>query len=347
MGQVITFVVGVLVGVGGNILSSYLWETPVAKLRQQRRERVAARQAIDFDAEVRGYFRVNAWSPSRPLRPENLRVEVSRSRPEWRWGDEAAWRAHLGEAAASISGTCGYPTECSGVDWRESEASTVFRVTVSPCDYAEGAATSRLLESDPQASEALAAVLRTDPVGFVRTAPPAPLAINVAVVSNAGRFLALQRSATVWSARLLWTVGPNETMTLPESASPGSRPEDFFELARRCLEEELGLVAGDYGRISISWFGYYAPLASPWVLAQVKTTLTEAEVDDRIARCHSTEELAGWEWLPLDRQTVRQMLSAEHAGEYALVSPEEPERRWIVHAPLAVNELWRMRAGLD
>ena len=347
MGQVATFVLGIVVGIAANILSSYLWETPVSKLRQSRRERIAARQALELDAESLGYYRVNAWSPSRPLKPENLRIEVTDSRPAWRWGDEPAWRSHLDETSAAISGSCGYPVACSAVDWRESDATQTFRVTISPCDYAEGAATSRLLEGDPSTRSALAEALRDDPIGFVHTAPPAPLAINVAVVSKSGNFLALQRSATVWSARLLWTIGPNETMTLPASSTPGSRHEDFFELARRCLEEELGLLAGDYGRISISWFGYYAPLASPWVLAQVRTTLAEAEVDERIAGCHSTEELAGWEWLPLTRERVRRIITAEPVGDYGLVSPDEPERRWIVHAPLAVNELWRMQAALD
>jgi hypothetical protein len=345
MSQIITFVLGIAVGVGGNLLSSYLWDGPVGRLRQSRHERSAARRTQDFDAEARGYYRVNSWSPGRMLEPHNLRIEVSQSRPSWRWGDEAAWRTHLEEATAAISGSCGYPTGCSDIDWRESDPSKVFRVTLSPCDYAEGAATSRMLERDPETRAEIAKELHDDPIGFVHSAPPAPLAMNVAVLSQNGNFLALQRSATVWSARLLWTIGPNETLTLGAN-TPGARAEDFFALARRCLDEELGLTPGDFGPVSISWFGYYAPLASPWVLAQVKTTITEAEVDERIARCHSTEELAGWEWLPLDRETTRRIFTAEAAGDHALVSPEDPARRWIVHAPLALNELLRMRVAL-
>jgi hypothetical protein len=347
VGQVATFLLGVVVGVAANLVSSYLWESPVARLRQSRRERRAERQALEFDPKPLGYYKVNGWSPSRPLRPDNLRVEVTQHRPEWRWGSESVWRAHLEDTSALISGSCGYPVACSDVDSRESEPTQTFRVAISPCDYAEGAATSRLLEGDESTRRALADALDRDPIGFVATAPPSPLAINVAVVSKSGNFLALQRSATVWSARLLWTIGPNETMTLPRASTPGQRHEDFFELARRCLEEELGLLAGDYGKISISWFGYYAPLASPWVLGQVRTTLEEAEVNERITRCHSTEELAGWEWLPLNLETVRRITSGKPVGDYALVSPDEPERRWIVHAPHAVNELWRMKPALD
>jgi hypothetical protein len=291
-------------------------------------------------------YPLNTWSPDRPLRPRNLDVVITDARPVQSWIDPTVWRRHHESFRELYGGRCGYVTAVGPIDFREGPTTEVFRVVLSPCDYSEGLATWRALEETPERQRAIAEALARDPFSFVRSSPPHPLAINVAVLSPAGKFLAIERSASLASSQGVWTVGPNETLTLHDDRSPADRPEDFFALAQRCLKEEVGLSPGDYGDVSISWFGYRSADAHPWVFAQVRARLSEAEVDERLRGAHSAVEAASTDWLPLTRATVLKVVEGERTEPGALTERTQPRRRWIVHAPLAVSELWRMQSRL-
>jgi hypothetical protein len=324
------------------------------RMVKSHRIRHRTKQLHFFDAKRDAFYAICHWSPDRMLSEDRLIVRLSDERPKQRWLDEVKWAQNFESARSRVSGSCGYVTDCRGVDWRESEMTDRFEVTLSRCDYAEGIATWETMKSDPQASRVIAAALEHDPLDFIRTAPPHPLAASIGVLSHDGRrFLAVFRSATVATSRSLWTVGPYETLVIPSTHTPGDEPENFFALIRRGLKEELGLYERHYGATSISWFGYFAPDAHPWIFAQVRTNLPDDEVVTRRANCHSVDEAADATWLPFSLHVVRSIAggrrerdvdgTAENTGDAIVVEEGAAQGRWILHAPHAISELWRMQ----
>jgi len=362
MSRVWPYIVTFVGGVATSLLATFIWER-MGKSRRHRRITRTGRQALLYEPNSDGWFRVAGWSPDKPLSEQNLKVKVSRRRPPFGWVQPAVWRENLQIAREQFSGHCGYVTDCEGVDWRESEQSQRLVVTISACDYAEGIATWESLRSDGHARDQVAVALTEDPLAFIRTAPPCPLAVNIGVLNHDGRkFLGLLRSATVATGRNIWTVGPCETLTIADHASPGSKQEDFFALTRRGLQEELGLSVGDCGPISISWFGYFASDAHPWIFAQVRVLIPDEAVLEKWQNCHSTDEAVRGSWLPFDKETIRGIINGKRevgTGEGAqskdrlieavdnvLVEHTAAKGRWIIHAPHAANELWRMQSVL-
>jgi hypothetical protein len=333
-------------GVALALLGRLVWELYAVKWLARVRAWLHSRRRVEYDARRDHMYAINTWSPERPLRPRNLDVALTTERPPLRWVDPTRWRQHYDESRESYAGSCGYVTFVGPVDFREGPTTEVFRVTLSPCDYAEGLATWKALRDDEDKQRAIADALSADPFAFARTSPPNPLAINVAILSPSGRFLAVERSASVASSQGVWTIGPNEMLTLHDDRSPADRTEDFFSLAQRCLREEVGLSLGDYGDVSISWFGYRSADAHPWIFAQVRSKLSESEVGERLREAHSSVEAASTEWLPLTRETVRRIVDSERNHVDSFVERNRGGRRWIAHAPLAVTELWRMQSRL-
>jgi hypothetical protein len=333
-------------GVALALLGRLVWELYAGKWLARLRAWRHARKGVGYDGRRDAMYAINTWSPERPLKPHNLEVALTKERPPLHWVNPELWREHYDTVREMYGGLCGYVTYVGPVDFREGPTTEVFRVALSPCDYAEGLATWKALREDHDKQEAIANALATDPFAFAQSSPPHPLAINVAVLSPSGRFLAIERSASVASSQGVWTIGPNETLTLHDDRSPGDRPEDFFSLAQRCLREEVGLAPGDFGEISISWFGYRAVDAHPWVFAQVRSKLPESHVDERLREAHSSVEAAATEWLPLTREAVRRIVAAERSETDSFVERGRRGRRWIAHAPLAITELWRMQSRL-
>lgn len=333
-------------GVATSLLSAYLWEKYTLQ-RIKHHARRDDRNAVIYESRKDHLFHVNRWSAERLLTPGNLKTERNASRPPLRWVDSGTWTKFLTNRRAQTSGDCGYITGCSGVDFRESRQTDVFTVMVSTCDHAEGEATYDALASDANATKAIVDLLWSDPLAYVSSALPCPLAVNIAVLSRDGRhFLTIRRSGTVNAARNILIPGPCETMVLPERSTPGHKPEDFFSIAHRGLHEELGLEVHDYGRLAISWFGYYAPMAHPWVFAQVRLRLSDKAALERIGVGHSLEEAGEVFWLPFDRKTVRAVQEGSREGHNVRVEGGVAAGVWRYFAPHSLNELWRMRSAL-
>jgi hypothetical protein len=349
-------VIGAPVGVLGNLAASYLWEGPISRWRMRRRHRRGEKDSLSYLGETDHMYTVVSWNSARLLSQRNLRTVVEEVKPRLSLVDAARWReiyADL-EERSDAHGPCGYVTSAGPIDWREGPSTQVFRVTVTPVDYSAGIATFTALADDPGRREHINNLLRDDPFGFIAQAPPSHLAINLGLLSADGkRFLGVKRSGAVATSPNVWTVGPCETFVLHTNRSPGSPPEDFFSLAERCLSEELGLSRDEYDRLSISWFGYYGPDAHPWITAQARTRLSDLEVKDRWNTSHSRPEASQIEWFRFDRENVASIvfgprIAATRKDSTPTVEVPDGEcvGSWIIHAPHALHEMWRMRSNL-
>jgi hypothetical protein len=171
--------------------------------------------------------------------------------------------------------------------------------------------------------------------------------VNVSVVSDEGRVLALRRSNIVATARSVWTIGPHETMNWIDPDRPlGERgPETAFTLAERALKEEVGLGQDDYGPILFSWFGLYVPDACTYLFGHVRTKLESSEVTKRILQSEGSYETleAGnaVSWEPYECKSFQKILTAVRNS-----TADASGRHWIEFAPLSLEGLWRMRPQL-
>jgi hypothetical protein len=266
-------------------------------------------------------------------------MSVAAQRPVQEWLDQATWARIADEFRSSEAGETAYLTWFA-IDNRENRHSQAFRYAVTPCDYSECLATASYLSDHPDAKLAIREKLAAgEAIEFAKTSPPGIIKINVALLDRDNHFLAMQRSSAVREKRGIWTVGPNETMKFPQSAVPGSRAEEFFGLAERCLREEVGLEVPDYGEVTISWIGYDAGTASVKVFAQAVARLTASEVNERMSACHSLFEVQRTAWLPFRKRPINDIVRNWNDGD-------SEGRIWSSSAPLALQELWRMRRSL-
>jgi hypothetical protein len=347
-------VVGIPLGIVGNLVAGYLWEGPISRWRSSRRLRLSDAEALSYLSESDHMYTVASWSPARMLTRQHLRTEFADVEPRLGLVDAGKWHeAYVDlETRSDVHGRCGYVTAAGPIDWREGPTTQIFRVTISPADYRAGIATYLALLEDPSRQDYINWLLKETPFAFITQAPPSHLAVNMGILSADGRrFLGVRRSGAVATAPNVWTVGPCETFTLEESVSPGA-PEDFFSLAERCLAEELGLGRDDYDRLSISWFGYRGPDAHPWITAQARVKLSDNEVKQLWHTSHSRPEASAIDWFTFDRQTIAAVIfgtrsTAADKSWAPVVEVAEGEciGKWFIHAPHALHEMWRMRAA--
>jgi hypothetical protein len=292
---------------------------------------------------------VNLWSPARPLREKTLKKDIQDVPRRLGLIDAGKCQREFEryQLQDDMHGRCGYVTATGPVDWRESKRTDVFRVILSPADYSEGIATYSALLGDTERQNYIFHLLNDrDPRDFVAQAPPMHLAVNTAVLNADGsKFLGVLRSGAVATARNVWTVGPCETLKLPEEIIPGENPEDCFALNVRSLKEEVGIWPGDCAQSVISWFGYYGPDAHPWITAQVRVELSDKEVKERWHSCHSQREASEVHWFPFNRRSVESVISGARHGPSVEVAEGDCKGTWHIHAPHALHEAWRMRAA--
>jgi hypothetical protein len=356
VGFVVGLVVGLAVGIFGNLVASYLWEGPIAHVRLSRRLDQAERDSLSYPSASDHMYEVCSWGPHRELTPRNLRTVVVSREPNLKLVDPDKWRQAMHEIneRGDVHGRCGYITAAGPLDWREGPSTEFFRITLTPTDYSTGIATYIALNEDPPRQREIIRLLKENPAEFVAQAPPSHLAVNVGVLSADGqRFLGVHRSAAVATSPNIWTCGPCETLKVRDDITPGEDPEDFFKLTERCLVEEIGLAPDEYERMSVSWFGYYGPDAHPWITAQARVKLSDNEVKERWHTCHSRPEADDIDWFTFDRTTIETIIFAPRGSEagrfptaFAHVADGECAGRWLIHAPHALHEMWRMRALL-
>jgi hypothetical protein len=324
-------------GIASAYLTEVLWEQRRRVRRVFNRWRTARPDVLDFDPLSVGLYPINRWSPARPLVRHRLRMHVTTARPSSHWVDDVEWRACLNDLRRIHSGRIAYMTGFS-IDHRESDHGEFFHYWVTPCDYSEHLATVWFLGGHPDVREKIRNMLEKGQVSeFLRHSPPSLIKINVSLVSDDDKVLAVQRSGAVQEKKGQWTLGPNETMSLDSAAVPGTPPEDLFGMAERCLREEVDLEPSDYGPVSISWIGCEAATASVKVYAQVRCRLPAREIIDRLFRAHSVYEMQDMAWIPFTRRALTYVVGAAgHGGD----------RAWSSSAPLAAQELWRMHSSL-
>lgn len=329
----VSFATGVAAGLSANIIWSRRHRVRVLVSRSAENKQ----NILGFNPEEVGLFPINRWTPSRPLTPERLRMRVTAERPDFsEWIDLPEWERLAEVYSKTKGGEIAYVTGFK-VDHRESFDGHEFEYRVAHCDYSEHLATREYLKLHAGARSKIRACLSAGGMlDLARTSPPSTVKINVAILDRDRHFMAIQRSGAVDYKKGVWTVGPNETMTLPRSIVPGTPGEDLFHLAERCLREELGLERSDYGHINISWIGYEDQTASVKVYSQVVTHLSRRDVDERMAEAHSLFEAQKVEWIPFKRAPVMDIVKKWENGD-------SHGRSWSSSAPLALQEMWRMR----
>ncbi|MGP4029956.1 hypothetical protein [Actinomadura sp. 3N407] len=331
----ISFGTGILAG----LLTNVLWDQ-----RRPLRNRMVGRRRLNiwplgFDPSSVDLYPINTWSVSRQLSPHRLKMKIADGRPTQEFFDQRIWE-QLAEGLTEHSGSCAYLVAFD-IDHRESAAGEQFGYTVFPCGYHEHLATVEYLKRHPETQTLIRNRLADGEVSTVTTAsPPGLIKINVTVLNAQNNFLALQRSGAVHTKKGLWTTGPNETMHYEDNWTPGSRPEDLFGLAERCLREELGLERPDYGKVHISWIGYEATTLSTKVFSHVTTRLSYPEFTERLTSAHSLYEIQNAAWLPFTRRYIEDIMAGWRTGD-------QSSRRWSSSAPLALQEQWRFRELLN
>jgi hypothetical protein len=338
--QVVGFIAGFVIGIVTSLLANLIWSKRF-RIRTYFNHLIPPRfDVLDFDPASVGLHPINRWTTARPLTRQNLEMTVSSNRPKQTWlNDEELTLLAESFRRQHKSGDTGYLVDYE-IDHHESRRGQVFRYTVTHCKYWEYLATCQYLQDHPQARSKIWETFESGhTLAFARTAPPSSVKINVSITSPEGNALIVQRSGAVDLKKGLWTVGPNETMILRQFPTPGTQMEDFFGLAERCLREELALEPADYGPINISWLGYDVNTAQVKVYAQARSHLPQRELEHRMADAHGLYEVQSRAWLPLNRQTMADVIQNWEKGD-------SKGRHWSASAPHALQELWRFRKAL-
>lgn len=312
--------------------------------RRLRRLRARYRKPDLFqrDHEADGVFTLLRWSPERPLLrdPSLHRVEFGAA-PGQDWFPSAMLRHAQRRQAEGRKGKVAYAYGMT-VDHREHEDAYGFVLKVAESNYGDLNAIGSCIGRDDLVEFVGIRLHARGAVSFLATMPPTRLSIQVAVLSPDGNLLAIRRSGAVESVAGLWTLGPNETMISRHAAyTPGAKPESLYDLAERCLAEELGVVSDartpEYGPIHITWFGLSAHATegvAQNVLSVTTTLLSQAELAERIANAHSNFEADGLAWIPFTRRGLVEEFRSSR-------------REWVNFSPLAAEEAWRYRALLE
>lgn len=330
-------IMGFILGLVAALISDYIKHI-IYSLKKSIKYWLAKRKygkSIKYNPKQDGLYEINKWSLARPLNECTLKTIIKEDRPEQNYIENEDWEKYLKRANENnYSGSVCYITGFS-IDFKESDQTKYFKMQITPCGYQEHMATSFYLKENVNVLDEIKNLLDKDVGEYVRHALPSSIAINVAVVSPKGNFLAMKRSSVVDTAKGIWTVGPYETMTLPAEIMAGSKTENIFSLAERCLREEVGLEREHYETINISWIGILAPIVRGHVVAQVVVNITEEEVQKLFGNAHSNVETECIEWIPLNRREIVEYVNCD-SGPI-----KNDGREWINQAKLTFSEIYR------
>jgi hypothetical protein len=330
--ELLSFASGIFAG----LVTNAIWDQR-RRLRRHMAKLLGTRSdIIGFDSSQMGLYPINRWSLNRPLERHQLIMRITSERPEQRWLDASAWNQIAQDLSNDFDGETAYLIDFS-IDHRESKKGAAFQYTVTPCRYNEHLATVQYLAENTDSIKRIENTLASGEIlRFAQSAPPSLIKINVALLERDNYFLGIKRSGAVVAKKGVWTVGPNETMKFPDQVVPGDAVENLFGLAERCLREEIGLEATDYGDINISWIGYDVTTAAVKVFAQTTTHLSAQQVEEYMASAHGIFEAQEVAWLPLNRRTLTDIIRNWNHGDSS-------GRIWSSSAPLALHEMWRNR----
>jgi len=330
-------VLGVLFGFVLGTISGLL--TPVIQRHLRKtRGRIRDRRYFNplrFDPQTVNFFTLNQWSEARPLHRSLIIQAIGNPQPQT-WCDEKELTRIRNEITDKGGPACSLIDLV--VDHRESDEGQSLRLTFAPSVYGDFLAVSEYFTQHPdEVSVVMDRLEREGTESMIRTAPLSVVAVNVTVTSSDGYVLAIRRSSSVRTSQNVWTLGPNETMNLP-NGRPGES-EDFYRLAERCLREELGLEPlTDYEQIFFSWMGYNVPGAIVHIIAHVMSTRDHFQIEESLHRSHGAFEADQIAWIKDRRKDLEQIVRHHHKDEFG--------RRWIESAPLAAQQYWRVRGAI-
>ncbi len=276
------------------------------------RSGIDSHRSLGFDVRKDGLYCLGEWSPARKLQPSRLITETTReeSRPQQPYLDRRILANAVRACSRQASGATLYMTGFR-IDHRESDDTQYCRVRQAASTYPEVLAIEHLRIRRPDLFDECDKAVEDDVGAYLSQAVPSSLAVNLVVLSSKNdELLCVERSAAVDSAVGWWTVGVFETMKQPDPNRPGSS-EDIYGLAVRGLNEELGLQAGDYEAVQVSWVGIFRPILRGHVVAVVKLKISREEAYARARVAHSGYEHAAIDWVPLRQPLVHAFIRAK------------------------------------
>lgn len=309
----------------------------------RERERASALEHIvanRFSPREHGLFMRVEWSERRRMDPARLRTRVvgRKDRPAQQWVDDSTLNRAVRRSRGS--GDLLYLLEAEP-DHRESEATEICDVRLGETEYPEAVAVADLRVTEPaqlsQADAALESRLRE----YLASAVPSALCVNVVVLGPEDELLCVRRSGGVDSASGRWTVGVVESM---KQTDP-----DFYELARRALDEELAIGAQEVLDLQLAWLGVYRPVLRGHLVAVARVAVPAGEWETRRRRASHSYEADEVSALVLDATLLDEFFQSPIRDDPHDAHPQFDfgGRQWVDHARLAVREAERFRAVLS
>lgn len=286
----------------------------------------------NFRAEEIKFFQLDAWAEQRPLKEDNIDVIFENQPWTQNWCDEDELR-RLREGLDDHGGPSSTLRAIS-IDHHETQSGQRLKLAFARSMYGDLISVGEYFRRHPEGiDDVLERLSRENTNNMIRSAPPSVASINVTIMTADLKFLAIHRSGAVQTSQNVWTLGPNETMSEAKPTSGGI--ENPYELARRCLTEEVKLKVLQNDHLEISWVGYDIPGALTAFVAHFRTHLRSAEVEERMAHAHAAFEFDQIAWIPANRKTVHKIIRSVRSG-----MPDDDGRLWLGNAALAAHE-WR------
>jgi hypothetical protein len=306
-----------------------------------------------FDPTTIGFFRIMDWNLRRKLdETENVGIQgaviaVDRQSDQ-NWVPPDILQRFLNEEEHKPGSPC--PTLAGYIEDTREQGNEKLRLMVRRSQYYKNVAIRRcLIESSDDhhiyqsvfhrvsASEKLEGL-----ASVVANAPDSNIALNVTVLSRAGNLMVIKRPANTRTYGNSYQLGPHETMNWRDAAG---RPfETCFDLARRALQEEVGIEnpADYYNRIVFSWFGYYLPEAQGYFFAHVQTRFSEDQLTEMVQGSESRFESDDIEWVSPTEDFAAEVLSGWNSGPFEPLRTKRDKRIYLPHATLSITQLLRV-----
>lgn len=303
-----------------------------------------------FDPTTIGFFRIMDWNLRRKLdEAENVGIQgaviaVDRQLDQ-NWVPPDILQRYLDEEGCKPGSPC--PALAGYIEDTREQGNDKLRLMVRKSQYYKNVAIRRCLidRSDDIYKEVFRRVSAGGQEGLasvVANAPDSNIALNVTVLSRAGNLMVIKRPANTRTYGNSYQLGPHETMNWRESAG---RPfETCFDLARRALQEEVGIEypADYYNRIVFSWFGYYLPEAQGYFFAHVQTRFSEDQLTEMVQGSESRFESDNVEWVSPTEDFAAEVLSGWKSGPFEPLETERERRIYLPHATLSIIQLLRV-----
>ncbi len=316
----------------------------VIRLVKIAREKIYRRRLLNYNIMADDLVELLSWSYKRRLDGSKMRIVFSKARNRQDLIPESEIKRYQKKyQEKNYTGKVCYLTHYAP-DSQDHDADSqyIFKIKVAPSDYTEHLAVMDYLAGHPDKNEKIREMLLTNPDAYFANALPSSMSVNVVVVSEMDRILALRRSNAVAYGKNEWTIGIFETL-LHDKMEAG-RDATLYDLVKKGLSEEIGLTSENYHKdICISWMGVNMKNMGVFFIAVVKLkNITEAAVEQEMAKCHSHHEHTAKVWLPLKRRMIKRFLADKRKRNKYLkliAAANGTKKRDVIISSLARNTL--------